>query len=161
MLKGSYRRSLKYISLYGNQKREEESASCQEERAKHPSLLHTRLHRTRGALARPQPSAKGGGCWPHAATQHVSSNTRKAGDTLSWPSLPLRLESQSPLRLYSIGSGHFRTSVTGWAQRLQASCRLRGGCQERSLACRYTAVVPVLLFSARQIGTTRLSAANK
>lgn len=81
--------------------------------------------------------------------------------TLSWPSLPLRLESQSPLRLYSIGSGHFRTSVTGWAQRLQASCRLRGGCQERSLACRYTAVVPVLLFSARQIGTTRLSAANK
>lgn len=52
MLKGSYRRTLKYVCLYGKQNQEEESTSCPEERAKHPSLLHALMHRT------------GGGLWP-------------------------------------------------------------------------------------------------
>lgn len=65
--------------------------------------------------------------------------------TPSWPFLPLWLGSQSPLQPYSMGNGHFCTSVTGWAQRLQASRHQRGGCQERSLACRHTGIIPALL----------------
>lgn len=135
MLKGSYRRSLKYVSLYGKQNQEEESTSCPEERAKHPSLLH----RTGGALA-PEVEAAG------LVLPHSSSPVPpERQGTPSWPFLPLWLGSQSPLRPYSTGSGHFCTSVTGWAQRLQASRHQHGGCQDRSLAGRHTGIIPALL----------------
>lgn len=135
MLKGSYRRSLKYVCLYGKQNQEEESTSCPEERAKHPSLLHC----TGGALA-PEVEAAG------LVLPHSSSPVPpERQGTPSWPFLPLWLGSQSPLQPSSTGSGHFCTSVTGWAQRLQASRHQHGGCQERSLACRHTGIISALL----------------